>query len=422
MLLGASPVYLAQPETAPRILNLTIFGVTTILQKGAATVASVKLVPNKETTGKVTDGHVTDSGLGHAGQSEIGDFFHEPGDTYTPTDSLLIERWFAPMPLSGWCIVGALGLILLLLPAIFAYLDGVGSARLFGDFRAQFIYPLLIAYLLVACHLVQRTRESVAQALRPLVELDEKTFVQVVNRACRVSPRSELIALGVGVSVGLAINIVFEPIEPGAFFLELYSYLSRIVLWGVVGWAVYIAFGTTRLTNALLCQPIRVEIFDLGPFQPIGRQSLWLSLMFVGGMMLGLLSSNFAEEELRLEYLINNAVIIALIVAVFFVNTRNVHRVLAATRRQKLESVERHLARAYYRLEELIAENQDTHAVATELNALAISKQELKAIRTWPYNTQILRTIFISILSPLLVAIISRVTAFLLDTGRFVIP
>ena len=193
-------------------------------------------------------------------------------------------------------------------------------------------------------------------------------------------------------------------------------------MWGVVGWAVYIAFCTTRLTNALLWQPIRVEIFDLEPFRPIGRQSLWLSLMFVGGMMLGLLSSNFAEEELRLEYLINNAVIIALIVAVFFVNTRNVHRVLAATRRQKLESVERHLARAYYRLEELIAENQDTHAVATELNTLAISKQELKAIRTWPYNTQILRTIFISILSPLLVAIISRVTAFLLDTGRFVIP
>ena len=27
-------------------------------------------------------------------------------------------------------------------------------------------------------------------------------------------------------SVGLAINIVFEPIEPGAFFLEINSYLS----------------------------------------------------------------------------------------------------------------------------------------------------------------------------------------------------
>jgi hypothetical protein len=200
--------------------------------------------------------------------------------------------------------------------------------------------------------------------------------------------------------------------------MELYGYSCRIVIWGVIIWAIYVSFTVTRLTNTLLRQPIRVEIFDLGPFQPIGRQSLWLSLMFVGGMMLGLLSSNFAEEELRLEYLIINAVIIALIVVIFFLNTHNVHRVLAATKQQKLESVEHHLARAYYRLEELIAENQDTYAVATELNALAISKQELKAIRTWPYNTEMVRTIFISIVTPLLVAF-ARVVAVLWDTGRF---
>ena len=381
-------------------------------------MASVKMVPKEETTGKVTDGHATNSDLGRAEKSEIGDFSHEPAATYTPTDSLLIERWFARLPRSGWWIVAALGLVLLLTPAILAYLDGVGIARLFADYRALFIYPLLIAYLLVACHLVQKTRESVAQALRPLVQLDEKTFMQVVNRACRVSPMGELSALGVGMAIGLAINIVFEPIEPEPYFMELYGYPSRIVMWGVIIWAIYVAFTVTRLTNTLLRQPIRVEIFDLGPFQPIGRQSLWLSLIFVGGMMLGLLSSNFAEEELRLEYLINNAVIIALIVAIFFLNTHNVHRVLAATKQQKLESVEHHLARAYYRLEELIAENQDTYAVATELNALAISKQELKAIRTWPYNTEMLRTIFISIVTPLLVAF-ARVVAVLLDTGRF---
>ena len=59
--------------------------------------------------------------------------------------------------------MAALGLVLLLIPAILAYLDGVGIARLFDDYRAQFIYPLLIAYLLVACHLVgEDTRERSA--------------------------------------------------------------------------------------------------------------------------------------------------------------------------------------------------------------------------------------------------------------------
>lgn len=377
------------------------------------------MVPKEETTGKVTTDHATNSGMRRAEKSDIGDFSYEPAATYTPTDSLLIERWFARLPRSRWWLVAALGLVFLLMPALLAYVDGVGIARLFDDYRAQFVYPFLIAYLLVACHLVvQKTRESVAQALRPLVQLDEKTFMQVVNRACRISPMGELSALGVGMAIGLAINIVFEPIEPQPYFMELYGYSCRIVIWGFVVWAIYVSFAVTRLTNTLLRQPIRVEVFDLRPFQPIGRQSLWLSLIFVGGMMLGLLSSNFAEEELRLEYLIINAVIIALIVAIFFLNTHNVHRVLAATKQQQLESVDHHLARAYYRLEELIAENQDTYAVATELNALAISKQELKAIRTWPYNTEMLRTIFISIVTPLLVAF-ARVVAVLWDTGRF---
>jgi len=360
-------------------------------------VASVQRIPGEETTGEVTE-------------------------TYTPTDSLLIDRWFARMPRSGWWIAAALGAVLLLTPAVLAYLDGVGIARLLADYRALFVYPLLIAYLLAACHLVHKTRENVAQALRPLVQTDEQTFMQQVNLACRVSPMGELSALGVGLAVGLAINIVFEPIEPEPYLLELYSYLSRIVIWGVIIWAVYSAFAVTRLTNTLLRQPLRVEIFDLRPFQPIGRQSLWLSLMFVGGMMLGLLSSNFAEEELRLEYLIINAGILALVVAVFYVNTHNVHRVLAATRRQKLESVEHRLARAFYRLEELTAEDQDTHAVATEMNALAISKQQLKTIRTWPYNTELLRTILVSIVTPFLAAIIGRVAAVLFDPARFVTP
>ena len=215
---------------------------------------------------------------------------------YTPTDSLLIDRWFARMPRYGWWIVAALGLVLLLTPVILAYLDGVGVARLFADFRALFVYPLLIAYLLAACHLVQKTRESVAQALRPLVQLDEAAFVQQVNRACRVSPISELGALGVGLFIGLAINIVFEPIEPAPYLMELYSYLSRIVMWGVVIWAIYVAFTVTRLTNTLLRQPLRVMIFDLRPFQPIGRQSVWLSLMFVGGMLLGLVEQQFRRR------------------------------------------------------------------------------------------------------------------------------
>jgi hypothetical protein len=346
------------------------------------------------------------------------DSSREAAAFYTPRDSSLIERWLARMPSSVWSAVGGFVLLLLLLPVVLAHLEHLPVRRVLADYRAQFIYPLIIAYLIVACHFVQGTRESVARALRPLVQLDEGEFMQAVHRGGRVSPSGELIALGVGALLGLAINVVFEPIEPThPFLLSHYAYLSRIVLWGVSGWAVSIAFAVTRSTRTLLRQPVRVEIFDLKPFQPIGRQSLLLSLVLIGAMLLGLLTSNFAKTELRLEYWIVNLAIIALSVAIFLLNTYDVHRLLAATKRQRLESVERHLARACNKLEKLLSEDLDAQGVATQLNALATSKRELEAIRTWPYNTDMLRTIVISAVAPPLLTIVGRVAVGIFSAG-----
>lgn len=92
--------------------------------------------------------------------------------------------------------------------------------------------------------------------------------------------------------------------------------------------------------------------------------------------------------------------IVALGVAIFLLNTHAVHRLPAAVKRQKLESVARHLARACNRLEESISKHRDTHGVATELNALATIKRELETITTWPYNMEMLRTLVISAAAP----------------------
>jgi hypothetical protein len=363
-------------------------------------------------------GHVSGTDISRTEEGNLQDCPGESVVTYVPRISMAMEEWLAGKPLSLWWAVGGFSLALLLLPVILAQLDGLDMRRLLADYRAQFIYPFMIAYLVAASRFVQRTRESVARALRPLVQLDESTFAQLVKHRCRVDPKSELIGFGVGAGLGLAINIAFEPVEPThPVLLAHYAYLSRIILWAVSGWAVSMALATTRLTNTLLRQPILVEIFDPMPFQPIGRQSLLLSLVLIGGMLLSLLTTNFARQELRLEYLVVYPVIVALSVAIFLLNTYGVHRLLAAIKRQKLEAVGRHLARACNRLEELISEDQDTHAVATELNALATIKRELQRITTWPYNMEMLRTILISAAAPPLFTVIGRLAAQILSAG-----
>jgi hypothetical protein len=46
-------------------------------------------------------------------------------------------------------------------------------------------------------------------------------------------------------------------------------------------------------------------------------------------------------------------------------------------------------------------ERQDPGQVAAEFNALAAYEQRLAGTRTWPYNTSMLRTLFVSFLVPL---------------------
>ena len=69
-------------------------------------------------------------------------------------------------------------------------------------------------------------------------------------------------------------------------------------------------------------------------------------------------------------------------------------------------------------LETLAAEGADTQQVATEVQAWLTLEQRLKQTLTWPYDTEILRTLFISVLTPLFVAI-ARVVGTYLTEGHF---
>ena len=364
---------------------------------------------------RVEDGPLAGNDQSCSVKSDVENYSRKPQlvATYTPTDSLLIDRLIARMPLSRRWVVGAIGLILLLIPLGLAYKDGIGPVDLLITYRSQLVYPLLIVYVLVAPSALQKTRAGVAQALRPLMPVDDAIFVCLVNRGCRVSPLGELSALG----VGLAINVFSKPTFIGPYAIERYAYASRIVGLSLDVWFIYVVFAMTRLTNTLLRKPISVDIFNLAPFEPIGRQSLWLCLTFVGYMILGLLTLDALNWSLLQMYFVFYGIVIVSTVAIFFVNTRNVHRVRAAAKKQQLDFADRRLAVAYYELCEQISDNQETLAVATEMNALAIGKQEIKAARTWPYNTEMLRTLSISILTPLAVGLSRLVAAFLAGGG-----
>jgi hypothetical protein len=314
-----------------------------------------------------------------------------------PTQSLpgrLVSR-----PRSPWITVG-LGLVLILVPVAAAYLDGM-LADLFqeGHLRPVLLPSTVIIYILAVAPILDRMQMRVIKAFRPLVLIDDEDFVQLVGTASRLNPIAEAAAFGAGAALGLWIGLSTFYGE-GIGLLTVCLALLSSFMFGLLIWTIYSAIAGTRLTTELHRQPLRIDIFDLEPFEPIGRLSLAVSLVILGGvvlaMILGLAPDTLYDWRNWLMY----AVLALVSVLVFFLNMRDTHRVLAAEKERQLDTVQEHILQASRTLMKCLEKGESAGSLGAEINALVAYEKRVQAARTWPYNTTMLRTLFMSVIIP----------------------
>ena len=262
---------------------------------------------------------------------------------------------------SPW-IIAAVAVLLLLAPVAAAYLDGaLGEAFREGYWRVTLLPGAVIAYILAVAQVMARMEASVIRAFRPVVQLDDDDFEGLVRKASRVSPISEVLAFGLGAAFGLMGQR--SDLAAGLSWLKLYLAVSLGLMLGLLVWTIYIVVVGTRLTAALHRMPLRVDIFDIKPFEPIGRQSLVAALAFLGGILLSLLFSfgllSFTEWQNWLIYL----VLLLVPILIFFLNMRDTHRVLAAEKERELEAVQRQILLACRTLMDRKVADKDTGAL-----------------------------------------------------------
>ena len=101
-------------------------------------------------------------------------------------------------------------------------------------------------------------------------------------------------------------------------------------------------------------------------------------------------------------------------ILLFFVNMWRTHLVLHQAKQDALGVAQRHLGHAYRTLDELTVQRAELQSIAAEVSAWNAMEQRLKVARTWPYNTEMLRTLFLSALVPLLLALVRQVGALLM--------
>jgi hypothetical protein len=298
-----------------------------------------------------------------------------------------------------WIRVG-IGVFLIVAPIGMALLDGVLLDFFSHGFWRLALFPAaVIIYILVLSPILSGGEERVIQAVRPLVLMDDDSFSQLVNEASRVNPIGEVTAFAVGGAFGLWVGQSWLS-DANVFWLRLYLSLSAGLMFGLLGWVIYSSVASTRLTSELHRQPLRIDILDTKPFEPIGRQSLIIALAFVGGIALSIVFGLGLGSILAWQNWLIYLLLAVVPILVFFLNMRDTHRVLAAEKRRELEAVQRNILLACRTLMKRIAADERTGTLAAEINALVAYEERLQAARTWPYNTAMLRTLFVSIIIP----------------------
>jgi hypothetical protein len=324
----------------------------------------------------------------------------------TPSTSLF-DRFIArPRPL--WGTVGV-SLLFFLAPLGATHLDGSWDVVLAqGYWRPLLVPSVVIVYILAAAQMMTQSEAHVLKAFRPLVLVSDDDFDRLVREASRISPSGEVIAFSAGAIFGFWAGRYWLAVA-NTIWLRLYGPVSQSLMMGLLGWTIYYSIASTRLITALHRQPLQIDILDTKPFEPMGRHSLVAALIFVGGITLGVVFGLDVENVLSWQAWLFYLPLAPLPVLVFFLSMRDTHRVLAAEKNRELQAVAQNIQHACRVMRMRIAEHESLGAIAGELTALVAYEERLQAASTWPCNIGMLRTLFFTILAPLLGRILSDI-------------
>ncbi len=287
------------------------------------------------------------------------------------------------------------------------YFDGVlPDVLASGVWRPLLMPVVLVLYIWWVSPFIHQSQQAVIRGMRQILVLDDAAYVELIRKSSKTVLWKELLAILIGGLFGFSISWQSFA-EEGVIWLQVYWICANGLMFGLLAWTIYGSFDSTRLTTALHKQDLHFDLFDLRPFEPVGRYSLLLALVFIGGLSLGLIFSlsiqNFSHWETWIVF-----VPMALIpILLFFLNMRNTHSVLAQEKRRLLQATAQRLATFHPRLRQAVTDEPSILDFTSEYTALSAYESHLLATRTWPYNTSMLRMLGFSVALPILVRLVS---------------
>jgi hypothetical protein len=293
-------------------------------------------------------------------------------------------------------------LLLILSPFAAAYLDDALVDFLYeGHWRVFLLAPAIVVYIWLISPLMMHMESGVIRSMREVVELDEESYNKLVHEASQVNPMHEGVAIAVGIGLGI-LSALATDIDQQLFWLRGFWFLSTALMYGVLSWMIFLATASTRINNSLHRQPLRVDILNTSPFEVIGRQSLLLALVFIGGITISLILSFQDASITSIEFWLVYLILILITMTIFFLNMRPTHKVLQSEKNHELETLQEQINQSIRKMASRLKDEEEMGQISAQINALVIYEQRLLGAQTWPINTSILRTLVFSVFVPLL--------------------
>jgi hypothetical protein len=352
--------------------------------------------------------------MGHMGVIHIGERGQEMSAP-EPTHFERLLRRVQQMPL--WRKV-LLALVLAVLPYVLVYLEGMQTLLSEQDaWRTAFFPTVAILYIIAVAPWIWRAEKEVVEGLRPLVSVEPNSYDALAHKTWWRSSLGDWCAFGVGV-LGAVLLFISQPLPDLRYWATRYWMVTSLTMYGALVWLIYAALGSARWTALLHRSVQHKDPFDLTPFEPVGRQGLILAMIFVGAITLSLLFVYSRTMFVEWQSIVVYSILVLMTLLIFFTVMWPAHRILLRVKQQKVAGVQRLIGQSFHKLEMLAADGADTQAAATEVQAWLNLEHRLKQTRTWPYDTEMLRTLSLSVLTPLFVAI-ARTVGLYLTEGHF---
>jgi hypothetical protein len=311
--------------------------------------------------------------------------------------------------LQAWIIYVGLGLVLALIQLLFLWLDGgllaveLLPVIVFNGFAVSFVMALI--------RLLDDQAVTAVNSVRPVLDLTRPEFKNFEYRLSTMPFLPPLIAGLIAMVMTILIPLVsIEPIRYAALEqLPVFTVVYHIIDKGsafLFGAFIYHTIRQLRLANSISSNHLHINLFQLEPLQAFSRLSASSAVGLVVFVYIWMLiNPDLFTDPAVLAFIV---VISIMAFSVFAWPLWGVHKLLEMEKEKELHKIDLHFNAVFSIFNQRIQD--EDYAGSDNLNgmitSLEIQQRKIKAIPTWPWRPDTLRSLLTVIALPVAIRII----------------